>query len=150
MELAKLKNLFSIILVVLLLGCSSTPQFIPVPHIDSIYVHDTIPLYDTGDVWIGGIYSGKDSIGSIAVSPKSKTAVVDIKWLKPDTLIVPIESTKYLILTGFLERMITTFFSAMPFYWQILLILLLIALLFVVFKLWKKPNRSDNLFNAEK
>jgi len=150
MELAKLKNLFSIILLsIVLYGCCSTST-ITVTEIDTITIHDTVQLTDLDSIWVGGIYSGKDSIGSIAVSPKSKTAVVDIKWLKPDTLIVPIESTKYLILTGFLERMITTFFSAMPFYWQILLILLLIALLFVVFKLWKKPNRSDNLFNAEK
>ena len=138
MQVAKLKNLFSIIVVLLLFGCSSTPTIITVTEIDTITIHDVIPLIEIDSIWYGGIYNGKDSIGSIAVSPKSKTAVIDIKWLKPDTLRIPIESTKYLLLTGFLERMITTFFSAMPFYWQILLILLLMGLLFIIYKLWKK------------
>ena len=120
----------------MLFGCSST-KIITVTKTDTIAVRDTVHLVDTDSIWYGGIYSDKDSIGSVAVSPKSKTAIVDIKWLKPDTIKVPVTDTKYLVITGFLERMITTFFTAMPFYWQILLIVLLMAMLFVIYKLWK-------------
>lgn len=140
----KLKKLYSrlafcyfILLVLLLLGCSSAPTIITVIETDTIAVHDTVHLSEIDSIWYGGIYSDKDSIGSIAISPKSKTAIVDIKWLRQDTVRITVESTKYLMLTGFLERMITTFFTAMPFYWQILLIILLMAILFIIYKLWR-------------
>jgi hypothetical protein len=134
---SKLAFIYFMILVLLLFaGCSSTST-ITVTEIDTIAVHDTVHLTDIDSIWYGGIYSGTDSIGSIAVIPKSKVATVDIKWLKPDTVLVHIQDTKYLIISQTLEKVLSAMFVIMPFWQKLIVIIMLIAGLVVVYKLWK-------------
>ena len=129
---------FIVVVLLFLSGCSSTPQFITVTETDTILIHDTVHLRDIDSIWYGGIYNGKDSIGSIAVSPKSKTAIVDIKWLKPDSVLIPITDTKYLMFSSIIERVLATMFTVMPLYQKLILIIMLIGALIVIYKLWKK------------
>jgi uncharacterized membrane protein len=89
-------------------------------------------------IWYGGITNGADTIGSLAVHPKSKKAEINIKWLKPDTLYVPIEDTKYLVITQTLEKVLTALLVAMPFYQKLIVLILIIAGFYIVYKLWKK------------
>ncbi|MDY0083315.1 MAG: hypothetical protein RBR74_09055 [Ignavibacteriaceae bacterium] len=135
--MVKLKNLFSIILLsIILYGCCSTST-ITVTEIDTFSVRDTVQLI--GDtIWYGGITNGADTIGSLAVHPKSKKAEINIKWLKPDTLYVPIEDTKYLVITQTLEKVLTALLVAMPFYQKLIVLILIIAGFYIVYKLWKK------------
>src|SRR5574343_757471 len=122
--MVKLKNLFSIILLsIILYGCCSTST-ITVTEIDTFSVRDTVQLI--GDtIWYGGITNGADTIGSLAVHPKSKKAEINIKWLKPDTLYVPIEDTKYLVITQTLEKVLTALLVAMPFYQKLIVLILI-------------------------
>ncbi len=85
MHTAKLNSLILFLLVPLLLSCG-TSNIVTVTEIDTVIIHDTIHLIEIDSIWHGGIYNDKDSIGSIAVNPESKTALVNIKWLKPDTI----------------------------------------------------------------
>lgn len=137
MAMVKLKNLFSIILLsIILYGCCSTST-ITVTEIDTFSVRDTVQLI--GDtIWYGGITNRADTIGSLAVHPKSKKAEINIKWLKPDTLYVPIEDTKYLVITQTLEKVLTALLVAMPFYQKLIVLILIIAGFYIVYKLWKK------------
>lgn len=89
-------------------------------------------------IWYGGITNEADTIGSLAVHPKSKKAEINIKWLKPDTLYVPIEDTKYLVITQTLEKVLTALLVAMPFYQKLIVLILIIAGFYIVYKLWKK------------
>jgi hypothetical protein len=142
-----MKWLLTPIVVLLLIGCSSTPTIIEKPY--PVYVagvHDTIPLAqdtiylpsDSNAYWEGNVEDSLNNvIGWLKVYYNRKMAELKLND-KVDTVYVPIEQSKYLFLTAFLERMVTTFFSTMPFYWQILLIMLMIGLLFVVYKLWSK------------
>ena len=125
------------LLSIIFYGCCSTST-ITVTEIDTIAIKDTAQLADLDSVWVGAIHNGKDSIGSLAVYPKSRKAVVNIKWLKPDSVLVEIEDTKYLVLSQTLEKILTATISVMPF-WQKLLVLILVAIgLYVVYKLWRK------------
>lgn len=140
-------KLYFLVLGVLLLGCSSTPTIIEKPY--PVYlpgIHDTIELKqdtiylptDSNAYWEGNVEDSlKNVIGWMKVFYNRKIAELKLND-KMDTVYVPIEQNKYMMLTSFLERMITTFFSTMPFYWQILLIFLMIGLLFVIYKLWSK------------
>ena len=125
-----------IILFGLLFSCSS-PSIIYVTEVDTIVVVDTVQL--AGDsIWYGGIYNGSDSIGSIAVHPKSKQAIVNIKWLKPDSVAITVNDTKYIVLSKTITDVLSILFVVMPFYQKLILIILLIGALFIVYKLWKK------------
>ncbi len=134
------------IVVLLLFGCSSTPVIVETPYPVFIPgVHDTIYLEqdtiyaptDSNAYWEGNVEDSlKNAIGWLKVYYNRRIAELKLE-AKMDTVYISIENSKYLMITGFLERIITTFFSAMPFYWQILLIILLIAMLFVFYKLWK-------------
>lgn len=120
----------------LLLSCSS-PSIIYVTEVDTITIQDTVQL--AGDtIWYGGIYNGLDSIGSLAVHPKSKQAIVNIKWLKPDSIAIPINDTKYIYLSKTIVDVLGVIFTVMPFYQKLILIVMLIGVLFIVYKLWKK------------
>ena len=122
------------------IGCGSTST-VTVTEIDTIAVRDTVyltdPSADGDSIWYGGIYSDADSIGSIAVNPKSKTAIVNIKWLKPDTVLVPIQDTKYIIMSQTLEKVLSAMFVVMPFWQKLIVIIMLIAGLIIVYKLWR-------------
>lgn len=139
---SRLAFLYFVALVLLLsiTGCGSTST-ITVTEIDTITVRDTVYLTDGDSIWYGGIYSDPsadgDSIGSIAVNPKSKTAIVNIKWLKPDTVLVPIQDTKYIIMSQTLEKVLSAMFVVMPFWQKLIVIIMLIAGLIIVYKLWK-------------
>lgn len=135
--MAKLRYSLIGLVVALLLGCSSAPTVIYVTEIDTIAITDTVQL--AGDsIWYGGIYNGSDSVGSLAVHPKSKKAIVDIKWLKPDSVAIPINDTKYIFLSKTITDVLSAIFLVIPFYQKLLLIILLIGALFIVYKLWKK------------
>ena len=152
MEALNLKKLRSrlvfayfVVVLLFLIGCS-TPTYIyrEVPYYVPA-IHDTIPLVadtvyaptDSNAYWEGNVEDSlKNVIGWLKVYYNRRIAEMKLNP-KMDTVYVSIENSKYLMITGFLERLITTFFSAMPFYWQILLIILLIAMLFVFYKLWK-------------
>lgn len=132
-----MKYVILLLLSIILYGCCSTST-ITVTEVDTISVHDTIALHEIDSIWHGGVYNGKDSIGSLAVNPKSKTAILDIRWLKPDSTVVLVESTKYIVLSQTLEKILTATLSVMPF-WQKLLVLFLVGMaLYVVYKLWRK------------
>ena len=135
---SRLAFLYFVALVLLLsiTGCGSTST-ITVTEIDTIAVRDTVYLTDGDSIWYGGIYSDADSIGSIAVNPKSKTAIVNIKWLKPDTVLVPIQDTKYIIMSQTLEKVLSAMFIVMPFWQKLIVIIMLIAGLIIVYKLWR-------------
>lgn len=135
---SRLAFLYSVALVLssFFIGCGSTST-ITVTEIDTIAVRDTVYLTDGDSIWYGGIYSDADSIGSIAVNPKSKTAVVNIKWLKPDTVLVPIQDTKYIIMSQTLEKVLSAMFIVMPFWQKLIVIIMLIAGLIIVYKLWR-------------
>lgn len=132
-----MKYLVVFLLSIIIYGCCSTST-ITVTEIDTIAIKDTAQLADLDSVWVGAIHNGKDSIGSLAVYPKSRKAVVNIKWLKPDSVLVEIEDTKYLVLSQTLEKILTATISVMPF-WQKLLVLILVATgLYITYKLWRK------------
>ncbi len=82
---SQIYKILFLLFVPLLLSCG-TSNIITVTEIDTVIIRDTIQLTEIDSIWHGGIYNDKDSIGSIAVNPKSKTASVNIKWLKPDTI----------------------------------------------------------------
>lgn len=127
---------FVIVLSYLLIGCGSTTT-IYVTEVDTVVIRDTIQL--AGDsIWYGGITNGSDTIGSLAVFPKSKKAIVDIKWLKPDSVEVKITDTKYIYLSKTVTDIMSALFTAMPFYQKLLILILLAIALFVIYKLWSK------------
>lgn len=132
-----MKSIILILLCTLLLGCSGT-KTVTVTEIDTVIVHDTIHLVEIDSIWHGGIYNDKDSIGSIAVNPKSKTAIVNIKWLKPDTVYFEVPTTYPLIFDNFLNRLIETFFRVMPFWQKLIIILLVLGAVWVVYKIKSK------------
>lgn len=136
--MVKLRKYSLILGVLLLIGCSSTPLIIEKPIYISVpyQVVDTVKLI--GDtIWYGGIINDKDTIGSVAVNPKSKTAVVNIQDTikKIDTIKVevPIEKEKVVqIISGFLP-------------WWGEAILIIIGILLLVF-----INKKSSLINLIK
>ena len=121
-----------IILCILLLGCSGT-KTITITEVDTVIVHDTIQLVEIDSIWHGGIYNDKDSIGSVAVNPKSKTAIVKIRWLKPDTVYFEVPTTYPVIFDNFLNRVIETFFKVMPFWQKLILIVMVIGIIYIIY-----------------
>lgn len=134
-----MKSVILILLSILLIGCCST-NTITVTEIDTVIVHDTIQLVEIDSIWHGGIYNDKDSIGSIAVNPKSKTAIVKIKWLKADTVFFEVPTTYPVILDNFLNRIIETFFRVMPFWQKLILIILVGVIAYIVYLLKRKKQ----------
>ena len=128
--------IIAVLSILLIAGCSSTST-VTITEVDTIIVRDTVQLVEQDTIWYGGIYNNKDSIGSLAVYPKSKKAAVLIKWLKADTVYYEVPTSYPVILDGFLNRVLETFFKVMPF-WQKLLIILLIVAGFYIYYLFKR------------
>lgn len=134
---------FAIILLSILFiaGCCNTKQF-TVTEIDTIAIKDTAQLADYDSVWIGPIHADGDSIGSLAVYPKNKKAIVLIKWLKPDTVYfnVPYIPSITNNLEDYLFRLLKIAFIAMPFYYQLLIIILLISTIWLIYFIKSKKK----------
>lgn len=135
-----MKQLLIILSALLIAGCCSTkviekPIAITVPY----EVVDTVKLI--GDtIWYGGITNHGDTVGAIAVNPKSKTAVVDIKdeINHTDTVYYEVPTSYPVLLDSFLDRLLTTFFTAMPFWQKLILILLAAGLIYIVYSIKRK------------
>lgn len=132
-----MKQLLIILSALFIAGCCST-ELATITEIDTIAIRDTAKLADLDSVWVGPIRVNDDSVGSLAVYPVSKTAVVNIKWLKPDTIFYEVPTTYPVILDGFLNRLLETFFRVMPFWQKLILILMVIAGFYIYYLIKRK------------
>jgi len=111
---------------ILLIGCCSNLETIKIVEKQIPYeICDTIPLI--GDtIWYGGLTRDNDTIGSLAVNPESKTAIVNIKEkikYKDSLIYVPKEVEK--------EKVIQTISGPLDWWGEGLLILFAVVLLVI-------------------
>ncbi|MBK8609089.1 MAG: hypothetical protein IPL84_03880 [Chitinophagaceae bacterium] len=130
---------FSILLIA---GCCNVKQ-VTIPEVDTIIIEDTTQLVDSDSLWVGLIHADGNSIGSLAVNPKSKKAIVNIKWLKPDTVYYEVPTNNYMIVESILTRVLESAFLLMPWYYKVLLVLLACSALYVVYKIQKSKFKNQ-------
>jgi len=138
----------SLFIVVLLLGCSSTPIIIErevqvpvlVPAVsDTVTLVDSVSVIDT--LWYGKIKDSLDSvIGDILVDCDKKIAAVKI-YSRIDTIEVAYPDTQWVKTTDPIEnivlRVIGSLMNALPFWQNLIIIVILMGTVIIIIKIKK-------------